>query len=141
MDIRIKRAYESPTENDGYRILVDRLWPRGISKEKARIDSWPKELAPSTELRRCQIRRFVAIPAFRVVGLHSRDVGKPIENYLPVSINIGLCLIHSTDRSNPDGCISFYTTWSKSGRCIFSSSSNYTKFLYILRDQGLPPIS
>ncbi len=51
MDIRIKRAYESPSNDDGYRILVDRLWPRGISKEKAKVDFWPKELAPSTELR------------------------------------------------------------------------------------------
>lgn len=52
MKIKIKRAYEAPAEDDGLRILVDRLWPRGISKEKAGIDLWPKELAPSTELRR-----------------------------------------------------------------------------------------
>lgn len=52
MVIRIKRAYEDPAEDDGYRILVDRLWPRGIRKEKAKIDLWPKELAPSTGLRR-----------------------------------------------------------------------------------------
>lgn len=52
MTILIKRAYESPAKEDGYRILVDRLWPRGISKEKAKIDFWPKELAPSNELRR-----------------------------------------------------------------------------------------
>jgi uncharacterized protein YeaO (DUF488 family) len=52
MIINIKRAYESPAKEDGKRILVDRLWPRGISKEKAKIDLWPKELAPSTELRR-----------------------------------------------------------------------------------------
>jgi uncharacterized protein YeaO (DUF488 family) len=51
MEIKIKRVYESPSENDGFRILVDRLWPRGISKEKAKIDFWPKELAPSTVLR------------------------------------------------------------------------------------------
>jgi uncharacterized protein YeaO (DUF488 family) len=51
MEIKIKRAYESPSDDDGYRILVDRLWPRGISKEKAKVDFWPKELAPSTELR------------------------------------------------------------------------------------------
>jgi uncharacterized protein YeaO (DUF488 family) len=52
MMIRIKRAYESPDDADGLRILVDRLWPRGISKEKAKIDFWPKEIAPSNELRR-----------------------------------------------------------------------------------------
>jgi len=52
MDIRIKRAYEDPAAEDGTRILVDRLWPRGLSKEKAKIDDWPKEIAPSDELRR-----------------------------------------------------------------------------------------
>ena len=52
MKIQIKRAYDNTGENDGYRILVDRLWPRGISKEKAKIDYWAKALAPSNGLRR-----------------------------------------------------------------------------------------
>jgi uncharacterized protein YeaO (DUF488 family) len=51
MDIRLKRAYEPPSPEDGYRVLVDRLWPRGVSRERARLDEWAKELAPSTELR------------------------------------------------------------------------------------------
>ena len=46
-----KRVYDDPAESDGYRVLVDRLWPRGVSKERARLDEWLKELAPSTELR------------------------------------------------------------------------------------------
>jgi len=50
--IRLKRAYEPLTEDDGTRILVERLWPRGVSKEKAAIDLWAKELAPSAELRK-----------------------------------------------------------------------------------------
>lgn len=50
--IRIKRAYEPASETDGQRILVDRLWPRGISKERAKIDRWARELAPSTALRK-----------------------------------------------------------------------------------------
>lgn len=50
--IIIKRIYESYSEQDGYRVLVDRLWPRGISKESAKLDLWSKELAPSTELRK-----------------------------------------------------------------------------------------
>ena len=50
--IQIKRVYDAPTAKDGYRILIDRLWPRGISKEKAHIDLWFKEIAPSTELRK-----------------------------------------------------------------------------------------
>ena len=49
--IQLKRAYEKPERADGTRILVDRLWPRGLTKEKAAIDLWLKELAPSTELR------------------------------------------------------------------------------------------
>jgi uncharacterized protein YeaO (DUF488 family) len=50
--LRLKRAYEPPAPSDGHRILVDRLWPRGLSKERAAIDEWMKEVAPSTELRR-----------------------------------------------------------------------------------------
>jgi uncharacterized protein YeaO (DUF488 family) len=50
--IQLKRIYDPISEDDGYRILVDRLWPRGVSKENARIDLWMKEVAPSTELRK-----------------------------------------------------------------------------------------
>ena len=52
MTISIKRVYENPTPEDGTRILVDRLWPRGLTKEKAGIDVWLKEIAPSTALRK-----------------------------------------------------------------------------------------
>ncbi len=52
MPISLKRVYEPPSRSDGCRILVERLWPRGLSKQEARIDVWPKEAAPSTELRR-----------------------------------------------------------------------------------------
>jgi uncharacterized protein YeaO (DUF488 family) len=47
----IRRAYEAPSRNDGYRVLVDRLWPRGVSKADAHLDEWVRDLAPSTELR------------------------------------------------------------------------------------------
>lgn len=50
--IRLKRAYDEPSKQDGMRILVERLWPRGVSKEKAAVDLWLKDLAPSTELRK-----------------------------------------------------------------------------------------
>src|SRR5581483_7090342 len=50
--IKIKRIYEPVAKEDGYRVLVDRLWPRGISKKEARIDLWLKEIAPSTTLRK-----------------------------------------------------------------------------------------
>lgn len=50
-ELRIKRIYEAIEEQDGYRVLTDRLWPRGIAKAKAAIDLWEKTVAPSTELR------------------------------------------------------------------------------------------
>lgn len=50
-EVRIKRAYERPEKSDGYRVLVDRVWPRGIRKEDLRLDEWCKEIAPSTKLR------------------------------------------------------------------------------------------
>ncbi|WP_341996135.1 DUF488 family protein [Microbacterium sp. LWH7-1.2] len=51
MEIRLKRVYDDPAPDDGFRVLVDRLWPRGLSKERAALDLWAKEVAPSTELR------------------------------------------------------------------------------------------
>ena len=47
----MKRAYEPASPSDGYRVLIDRLWPRGVSRERARLDAWEKDLAPSTGLR------------------------------------------------------------------------------------------
>ena len=52
MNIKIKRVYEQPDKDDGRRILVDRLWPRGLTKEKASVNLWLKDIAPSTELRK-----------------------------------------------------------------------------------------
>jgi uncharacterized protein YeaO (DUF488 family) len=52
MAIRLKRAYEKPARDDGIRVLVERLWPRGLTKQEARIDLWLKDAAPSTELRK-----------------------------------------------------------------------------------------
>jgi uncharacterized protein YeaO (DUF488 family) len=52
MSIEVKRAYDEPSRADGYRVLVDRLWPRGKRKEDLKLDAWLKEVAPSTELRK-----------------------------------------------------------------------------------------
>ncbi|MPY59415.1 DUF488 domain-containing protein [Streptomyces spongiae] len=52
MSVRVRRVYEPPEPDDGVRVLVDRLWPRGLSKDAAQVDEWPKALTPSTELRR-----------------------------------------------------------------------------------------
>jgi uncharacterized protein YeaO (DUF488 family) len=51
-EVRVKRAYDPPAPDDGLRVLVDRLWPRGLKRQKAKIDLWLKDVAPSTELRR-----------------------------------------------------------------------------------------
>jgi uncharacterized protein YeaO (DUF488 family) len=50
-EYRVKRVYDDPSADDGKRVLVDRLWPRGVTKERAALDLWAKEVAPSTELR------------------------------------------------------------------------------------------
>lgn len=62
---RLKRIYEKPGKDDGYRILVDRLWPRGMSKEKAALDLWLKDIAPSTELRKWFGHDLKRWPAFQ----------------------------------------------------------------------------
>jgi uncharacterized protein YeaO (DUF488 family) len=51
MHVRLKRAYDAPEPADGYRVLIDRLWPRGVSRARAQLDAWEKELAPSSGLR------------------------------------------------------------------------------------------
>ena len=50
--VQVRRAYDSPREDDGQRVLVDRIWPRGLSKERADLDEWCKEVSPSTDLRK-----------------------------------------------------------------------------------------
>jgi uncharacterized protein YeaO (DUF488 family) len=52
LDVRAKRAYDPAEDNDGYRILIDHVWPRGISRERAKLDEWARDLAPSDALRR-----------------------------------------------------------------------------------------
>lgn len=65
MAVVLKRVYDQPSAKDGTRVLVDRLWPRGLSREKAKIDSWPKEVAPSDELRKWYHSRPTQWPKFR----------------------------------------------------------------------------
>lgn len=52
MEVRLKRAYDRPSPDDGFRVLIDRIWPRGVTKEQAALDDWRRDLAPSAELRR-----------------------------------------------------------------------------------------
>jgi len=75
--IRLKRVYENPTGDDGFRILVDRLWPRGLSKDKAKIDLWMKDISPSDELRKWYHGHTLEWDAFRSQYFHELD-GKPV---------------------------------------------------------------
>lgn len=71
--INIKRIYDAASDDDGYRILVDRLWPRGISKDRAKLDEWDKNIAPSAELRKWfdhQEERFVEFSKRYIEELH-----------------------------------------------------------------------
>jgi uncharacterized protein YeaO (DUF488 family) len=52
IDVRAKRVYDEPEPGDGYRVLIDHVWPRGVSRERAHLDEWARELAPSDELRK-----------------------------------------------------------------------------------------
>lgn len=82
MKIQLKRAYEDPSRGDGARVLVDRLWPRGVAKEKARLKAWLKELAPSDELRKWFHERPQQWQAFRkkyLAELHSTEATSALE--------------------------------------------------------------
>jgi uncharacterized protein YeaO (DUF488 family) len=77
LDIRLKRAYDPAEPDDGYRVLVDRVWPRGVSREDARIDEWARDLAPSAGLRRWfghDLERFDQFRRRYREELASRDV-------------------------------------------------------------------
>ena len=64
LEIAIKRIYDPPARDDGFRVLIDRLWPRGISRDAARLHAWNKELAPSTQLRQWFNHEPAKFPAF-----------------------------------------------------------------------------
>jgi uncharacterized protein YeaO (DUF488 family) len=76
MNINIKRIYDEPSKDDGIRVLVDRLWPRGISKEKAHIDKWLKEIGPSDELRKWFGHKDENWEAFRIKYLNELKANK-----------------------------------------------------------------
>jgi uncharacterized protein YeaO (DUF488 family) len=65
LDVRIKRAYDPAEPGDGYRVLIDRLWPRGVSRERAHLDAWARDLAPSSGLRKWFNHAPERFPKFR----------------------------------------------------------------------------
>ena len=80
--IRTKRIYKVPDVNDGIRILVDRLWPRGIKKESAAINAWEKEIAPSNELRKWFNHELEKYPEFRRKYMEELDASEDAERFL-----------------------------------------------------------
>jgi uncharacterized protein YeaO (DUF488 family) len=80
-DIKIKRAYEEASEADGYRVLVDRLWPRGIKKEALRVDEWLKDMAPSRDLRRWYGHKLERWPEFRKRYMKELEAGNILEAF------------------------------------------------------------
>jgi uncharacterized protein YeaO (DUF488 family) len=63
--VRIKRIYDEPANDDGYRVLIDHVWPRGVSRDRARLDHWARDLAPSDDLRRWFAHDPARFPGFR----------------------------------------------------------------------------
>lgn len=80
MSVSVKRAYEKAEPGDGFRVLVDRLWPRGVTKEKLKIDEWMKEIAPSPELRQWYGHEIEKWPEFR--KRYRAELARPPANRL-----------------------------------------------------------
>ena len=80
--IQIKRIYEGKSEKDGFRILTDRLWPRGVAKEKAAIDYWAKDISPSTYLRKWYNHEEELFPRFRELYREELDKNPEKENFI-----------------------------------------------------------
>ena len=95
--IKIKRAYEKENRNDGFRVLVDRLWPRGIKKEELHFNQWPKEIAPSTELRKFfghEASKFKEFKKNYKKELINDDAKTEIEFLAKVSLKRNLTLLY-----------------------------------------------
>jgi len=75
--VKVKRVYDPPSTEDGVRVLVDRLWPRGLTKTKASVDLWLKDLAPSAALRRWFAHDLAKWPEFRARYAEELDAKKP----------------------------------------------------------------
>ena len=80
--LKMKRIYEQPSAEDGYRVLVDRLWPRGVAKTAAKIDYWAKEITPSTALRKTFNHDAETFAAFRQAYLYELETNRQGEAFL-----------------------------------------------------------
>lgn len=85
-----KRIYDKPSDKDGYRVLVDRLWPRGVSKDEAKLDEWAKEIAPSNELRKSFDHKPDKMPEFKekyLYEIEANEVATEFENIILKELN------------------------------------------------------
>jgi uncharacterized protein YeaO (DUF488 family) len=95
--IKIKRIYDAPTPDDGTRILVDRLWPRGLSKEKAKVHIWLKEIAPSDQLRKWYAHDPKKWPEFRKRYFDNLDTKREPVNHIVQKMKEGdVTLLYSS---------------------------------------------
>lgn len=95
--IDIKRIYDDPSNDDGYRILVDRVWPRGISKARAQLDAWKKELAPSTSLRQWFDHREERFSEFaRKYALELADKQDELKHLCNLARTKKICLLYGS---------------------------------------------
>lgn len=95
--IKLKRVYEQAKPSDGFRVLVDRLWPRGISKEEAHIDEWLREIAPSTELRKWFGHDPEKWPVFqRRYRAELKDKIQPLEKLLADAAGKDITLVYAS---------------------------------------------
>lgn len=104
--VKLKRVYEPVLDEDGVRILVERLWPRGVSKEKASLDHWMKELAPSTELRKWfghEVSRWDEFQKRYAEELHAQD--EQLEKLRSMARDEPITLIYSTRDQEHNGAI------------------------------------
>lgn len=96
--ITIKRIYDDPAVNDGYRVLIDRLWPRGVSRDVAALDAWMKDLAPSTELRRWFDHDRARFAAFTAAYREELDAaGAAIETVFTAAADQPITLLYAAN--------------------------------------------
>lgn len=93
--IKIKRIYETPLDGDGFRILVDRLWPRGVSKDKAKIDLWLKDIAPSDQLRKWFAHDPAKWMEFKRKYFKELDKKKDLINQVPKKAKNNITLLYA----------------------------------------------
>ena len=107
MDINIKRVYEAPSSSDGKRVLVDRLWPRGLTKDKAKVDLWLKDISPSTQLRKWFNHDLAKWPEFQEKFREELDANpEPVEQLRQLAKDYKVTLVYGAkDEEHNDAVV------------------------------------